>query len=720
MKILIHSARENNLNNLDLNLPLGQFTVVCGPSGAGKTSLIVNTLFAESQRRFIETVGTRRRGKFSLWKRPEVESIENLPPAVTVSEKAGANQTLASLTGMDDVLALEFSRSSIALCPSCQTLYRARNAESTLELISQQYSLCKAQIAFSPILTNAAQKSLPLLVQQYVQRGYTRWLKEDPDGEVELLDYRQALSLPPDALNSLYVLADRVVFKPEESRAGESAAVSIAESGGKTAVFFIETPEGNIKRYVGNGVCCPNCGRILPSPFAERFYLEELPQEGTPQRQEILAYRLDNRNLLEWLALSADEIAGKYPFAQRRCQAISDAGLGYMPLSRTAGSMSCGQIKRAGMASMFAGDLINMLYIFDEPTDGLPVENRPALLKAILDLKNRGNTVVIAENDPSFIRAADKVIRMEKGDLMAGWELESEDGAGKKRPLPLVDDGSLLTAHSKVSAVCGPAGSGKTTLVFRKLYPALLERWGRTIPPDIDRIPYVLPNEIAFSDCMALRHEALRKPVRGCIATYLKIWDRIRDELASTAEAAARGFTPGDFSLLTGEGRCPECKGEGVLKINLEYLPEIETVCGECQGERFRPEYLQIRYRGLNPAEILRLTVQDAFVFFRNVRKVQFCLKSLIDMGLDYLALGQSMEALSSGELNRVNFAAAISAIRKEKTLFLLDEPSAGLDDSQLHYLWDCFNRLTAYGHTIIMIENNLRMIEESDCIIRL
>ena len=790
--ILLRGIRENCLDNFDVDFPIGGLTVVCGPSGSGKTSLIINTLFAESQRRFIETVGTRRRGKFSLWKRPDLDSIENLPPAATASEKVDLNQTLAQLCGMDDALALAFSRYAVPICPHCGLEVPTGGAASAAEYFERQFNDCRAQIAFIPTAA----------ISEYAQRGFTRWLIER-DSKVEMVDANElklrvascelrggeaplpvraparlskaapvgrcvpSLTIP----HSIFVLADRLAFRPGDSRTKESFELAFAESGGK-AVVFIETPEGTVKRYAGQGRTCPQCGQEFSDSAVERFYLSELPEDPS-ERDKILAYQLDGKNLLEWYDLSADQIS-----CELRCEAarasgcgfasekagfgathfqlgtdpvgascekendnkglttaycllpiaccLQDSALGYMPLSRKVETMSGGQIRRASMASMFAGDLVNMLYVFDEPMDGVPPENRPALLSALLRLRDRGNTVVVADNDASLIQAADCVVELQSGNCEIR---ETPPGSGYVyggRVLPaLVADNvrspeitshsSLLTPHSitifpgKITAITGPAGSGKTTL--------LSQLAGKPIPPDRKRPVTGLD---AFEDVILVERKLERKPPRGCVATYLGIWDSVRAELAATPESQARGFTPGDFSLMSGKGRCPQCKGEGVLTIDLEYLPEIEMVCSECMGERFQKEYLQPRFRGLNAAEILRLTVRDAFSFFRNIRSVQLPLTSLIDIGLERLELGQPIKTLSAGERSRLDLAKALQKIYKQKTLFLLDEPSAGLHDSELYKLLETFRRLTAYGHTVVMIENNPWMIQQSDAELRL
>ena len=790
--IRLRGVRENCLDNLDVDFPIGGLTVVCGPSGSGKTSLVINTLFAESQRRFIETVGTRRRGKFSLWKRPDLDSIENLPPAATASEKVDLSQTLAQLCGMDDALALAFSRFAIPICPHCGIEVPPGGAASAAEFFERQYSGCRAQIAFVPSTA----------ISEYAQRGFTRWLIER-DSKVEMVDagelklrvasceLREGEASSLLTPNSLYVLADRLAFKPGDSRTKESFELAFAESGGK-AVVFIKTPEGTVKRYAGQGRTCPQCGQEFSDNAVERFYLSELPEEPS-ERDKILAYRLDGKNLLEWYELSADQIIescekmkggnevseangithsplGEHvhgynffgsPLANcvtplplvvslppsiscllPIASCLQDAGLGYMSLSRKAETMSGGQIRRASMASMFAGDLVNMLYVFDEPMDGVPPENRPALLSALLRLRDRGNTVVVADNDASLIQVADCVIKLRVASCeLRGGEaplpvraparlpktapvgrfepvssmLSTTDSQQPGQPyrVTLSRNSQLATRNlispGKITAITGPAGSGKSLL--------LSQLAGKPVPSDRKRTVDGLD---AFEDVILVERKLERKPPRGCVATYLGIWDSVRAELASTPESQARGFTPGDFSLMSGKGRCSQCKGEGVLTIDLEYLPEIEMVCSECMGERFQKEYLQPRFRGLNAAEILRLTVRDAFSFFRNIRSVQLPLTSLIDIGLERLELGQPVKTLSAGERSRLDLAKALQKIYKQKTLFLLDEPSAGLHDSELDKLLETFRRLTAYGHTVVMIENNPWMIQQSDAELRL
>ncbi|MBQ3351787.1 MAG: hypothetical protein IJG38_15435 [Thermoguttaceae bacterium] len=697
------------MDNLDVDFPIGGLSVVCGPSGSGKTTLVINTLFAESQRRFIETVGTRRRGKFSLWKRPDLDSIENLPPAATASEKVDLNQTLAQLCGMDDALALAFSRYAVPICPHCGIEVPSGGAASAAEYFESFYANCRALIAFVP---SAA-------ISEYAQRGFSRWLIER-DSKVEMVDANELAQLATrnSQLATPYVLADRLAFKPGDSRTKESFELAFAESGGK-AVVFIETPEGTVKRYAGQGRTCPQCGQGFSDSAVERFYLSELPKEPS-ERDKILAYQLDGKNLLEWYELSADQIVASSrepkaaPCYSNYCllttaYCLQDCGLGYMSLSRKAETMSGGQIRRAEMAAMFAGDLVNMLYVFDEPMDGVPPENRPALLSALLRLRDRGNTVVVADNDASLIQAADCVVQLAMSNEQLA--ISNVEAPQCSRPSELRITNSKLNIApiiGKITAITGRAGAGKSML--------LAQLAGKPVLPDLKRI---VTGQDAFEDVILVERKLERKPPRGCVAMYLGIWDSVRAELASTPESQARGFVPGDFSLMSGKGRCQQCKGEGVLTIDLEYLPEIEMVCSECMGERFQKEYLQPRFRGLNAAEILRLTVRDAFSFFRNIRSVQLPLTSLIDIGLERLELGQPIKTLSAGERSRLDLAKALQKIYKQKTLFLLDEPSAGLHDSELDKLIETFRRLTAYGHTVVMIENNPWMIQQSNVELR-
>ena len=707
--IRLRGVRENCLDNLDVDFPIGGLSVVCGPSGSGKTTLVINTLFAESQRRFIETVGTRRRGKFSLWKRPDLDSIENLPPAATASEKVDLNQTLAQLCGMDDALALAFSRYAVPICPHCGIEVPSGGAASAAEYFESFYANCRALIAFVP---SAA-------ISEYAQRGFSRWLIER-DSKVEMVDANELAQLATrnSQLATPYVLADRLAFKPGDSRTKESFELAFAESGGK-AVVFIETPEGTVKRYAGQGRTCPQCGQGFSDSAVERFYLSELPKEPS-ERDKILAYQLDGKNLLEWYELSADQIVASSrepkaaPCYSNYCllttaYCLQDCGLGYMSLSRKAETMSGGQIRRAEMAAMFAGDLVNMLYVFDEPMDGVPPENRPALLSALLRLRDRGNTVVVADNDASLIQAADCVVQLAMSNEQLA--ISNVEAPQCSRPSELRITNSKLNIApiiGKITAITGRAGAGKSML--------LAQLAGKPVLPDLKRI---VTGQDAFEDVILVERKLERKPPRGCVAMYLGIWDSVRAELASTPESQARGFVPGDFSLMSGKGRCQQCKGEGVLTIDLEYLPEIEMVCSECMGERFQKEYLQPRFRGLNAAEILRLTVRDAFSFFRNIRSVQLPLTSLIDIGLERLELGQPIKTLSAGERSRLDLAKALQKIYKQKTLFLLDEPSAGLHDSELDKLIETFRRLTAYGHTVVMIENNPWMIQQSNVELR-
>ncbi len=592
MNIKIRGLRENNLNNLNLNLPTGQLTVICGPSGAGKTSLVLGTLFAESQRRFIETIGTRRRNKFSLWKRADLDSIENLPPAITVSDVVPDSETLASVSGLDDSIALEFSQKSIAKCPNCNTEIPFGTPDSIAAKLARNFNQQRGQIAFSPFSDELPFDKLPVLAVEYAGRGFSRWIFGSQTVDITDKSAFQTAMKTAQA-DSTYIVADRVLFKPSDTRLTDSLESAFTEGGGK-AIVFIYSPDSNVspvKIFVGLGYCCPHCGRILASPVTERFYLDELPPAPSALREDILAYQLNGKNLLDWYNLSAAQIdTALFP----QTAAIQSVGLGYMPISRSVKSMSSGQIKRAALAAVLVGELVNMLYVFDEPTEGLPPENRPALLNALKQLVKRGNTVVIAENDPDFIAQADAVIELNQGNIVKATsktaltstsDIQSESisesisESSSESPelienipptarrlntaianrlilsIPAVTPRSITIPTGQSTVICGPAGAGKTTLLIRGLYPAVLKKLNVSIPDFVTPVVCKLETYTDVSDCILLQQRSQRKPIKGCIATYLKLWDKIRDLLAKTAQSASHGFSAGDFSLHSGAGR---------------------------------------------------------------------------------------------------------------------------------------------------------------------
>jgi excinuclease ABC subunit A len=430
--------------------------------------------------------------------------------------------------------------------------------------------------------------------------------------------------------------------------------------------------------------------------------------------------------------------------------------LGYLSLDRAAASLSTGESQRLRLTTALGSSLVNALYVLDEPTSGLHASERKKLLAVLRRLRDEGNTVVLVEHDVDVIRAAGYVVDLGPGageeggrvlfqgspSGIAGTE-ESVTGAyltgrlrtavpSRRRPqergqLRLVGARAHnlkdLTIDFPLGVLCvvtGVSGAGKSSLVQETLYPALCQRKRlkgppTPLPPETDLIGAGQLEGIVLMD-----QAPLARTARSNAATYIKAFNDIRALFADTTEARVRNFGPGDFSFNQPGGRCETCEGQGTLTVDMQFLADVTVTCPDCQGARYRRDILSVKVRNLSIAEVLELTVREAFPFFRGQPPIARRLKLLIDVGLEYLRLGQPADTLSGGECQRLKLAGHLAASRKPRCLFLLDEPSAGLHPADVVWLLSCFDRLLETGHSLIVVEHDLDIIKCADHIIDL
>ncbi len=437
-----------------------------------------------------------------------------------------------------------------------------------------------------------------------------------------------------------------------------------------------------------------------------------------------------------------------------RLEFLETTGLGYLTLDRTLRSLSGGEARRVSLAAALGATLVNMLYVLDEPSIGLHPENSLQLLKAIQTLRDRDNSVVVVEHDEAIIRAADQVIEVgqyagERGgqiifqgtpdemiasnSSLTGQYLSGERGyvSSARRK---TDSGWIRLVGARgnnlqdidvdfplgcLCVISGVSGSGKSTLVEKTLYPALCRRLHRD--SNVKPLPYrELLGAGQIDDVILVDQSPIGRSPRSNPVTYLKAFDEIRALFADTKEAKKRNFTAGHFSFNAEEGRCPLCGGDGYIAIDMQFLADVYMRCSQCHGTRYRKEILDITYRNRNIAEVLEMTVAEAFTFFRGSRGIQNKLKRLKEVGLDYIRLGQPANTLSGGEAQRLKLASFMSTARKERCLFILDEPTTGLHFSDIVQLLDCFNALISIGHSLIVVEHNIQLMKSADYMIDL
>jgi len=497
---------------------------------------------------------------------------------------------------------------------------------------------------------------------------------------------------------------------------------------------------------------CPTCdGRRLRSEaLATKVGDKNIADICQLKIEHALAF-FQSLQLTDW-----DRTVGRTMLEQveSRLGYLCEVGLGYLTLDRTLRTLSGGEAQRVAMTAALSSSLVNMLYVLDEPSVGLHPRDVDRLTDAIGGLRDRGNTVIVTEHEETLLRRADQVIEIGPGAGDRGGEVVFQGAPGEMLDPDVSLTGEYLGGrrgmatpesrrepkHGRIKLtgargnnlknitvsfplgvlclVTGVSGAGKSTLVQDTLYRALCRRKRKDAPK-----PYPCDDVYGdgqIDDVVLVDQSPIGRSPRSNPVTYIKAFDQIRAVFADTVEARTHNYKASHFSFNVDGGRCEACKGEGLVEIDMQFLPDVYMKCSQCGGSRYRKEILEVTYRNRNIAEVLEMTVRGAFSFFRGQTKVQTKLKQLIDVGLDYLRLGQPATTLSSGEAQRLKLAAYMSAARRNRTLFLLDEPTTGLHFSDIVQLLDCCEALLAVGHSLIVIEHNLQMMKAADYIIDL
>ena len=502
---------------------------------------------------------------------------------------------------------------------------------------------------------------------------------------------------------------------------------------------------------------CPACGgaRLRPEALAVRVGGPSFAEVCRMKIREALAF-FDDLQLAEWQATIARPLVAD---VRSRLHYLVDVGLGYLALDRSLRTLSSGEAQRVALTTTLGSSLVDMLYVLDEPSIGLHPADVAPLATAIERLRERGNMVVVVEHEEEIIRRAEQVVEFGPGAgddggriVFQGTPAEMEaDGdsrtggwlsgrraitsAGSRRS---TEQGWIklrgargnnlqnLTEEFPLGVLClvtGVSGAGKSTLVGKTLYPALARR----LTKDAD--PAALPHPLEYDDVLGtgqledvihVDQSPIGRSPRSNPATYLKAFDPIRALFAEQTEARARGLSAGDFSFNVEGGRCETCHGDGHLAIDMQFMADVYMRCPDCHGRRYQRRVLEVKHRGRDIAEVLEMTAREAFTFFRGQRKIQAKLKLLLDVGLDYLRLGQPATTLSGGEAQRMKLAAHLAAKRRGRALFVLDEPTTGLHFSDIVQLVDCFDALLEVGHSLVIVEHNLQLMKAADWIIDL
>jgi excinuclease ABC subunit A len=502
---------------------------------------------------------------------------------------------------------------------------------------------------------------------------------------------------------------------------------------------------------------CPAChgARLRPEALAVRLGRKNFAQVSALKIREAVEF-IKHLPVDDWQRTVAKPLVGD---VRSRLEYLVDVGLGYVALDRSLRTLSAGEAQRVALTTTLGSSLVDVLYVLDEPSIGLHPADVGPLATAIERLQQRGNTVVVVEHEDEIIRHADHVVEFGPGagedggrvvfqgspaELIAATDSRTGDWLAGRRslsgssPRRTTAQGWVklrgargnnlknLTVEFPLGVLClvtGVSGAGKSTLVDKTLYPAL----ARQLHKDSD--PATLPSPLEHDDVLGagqlddaihIDQSPIGRSARSNPATYIKAFDPIRLLFAEQTEARARGLSAGDFSFNVEGGRCDTCHGDGQLAIDMQFMADVYMRCPECHGRRYRRPVLEVKYRDRDIAEVLDMTAREAFTFFRGQRKVQAKLKLLLDVGLDYLRLGQPATTLSGGEAQRLKLAAHLATKRRGRALFLLDEPTTGLHFSDIVQLVDCFDALIEVGHSLVIVEHNLQLMKAADWLIDL
>jgi len=798
-KITIRGAREHNLKNIDAEIPRGKFVVITGVSGSGKSSLAFDTIFAEGERRYIESLSAYARQFLEELDKPDVDSIEGLSPSVSVDQRTlqrNPRSTVGTITEIYDFLRLFFTRFAKPYCHRCEVEVSAQSFESMTERVLSLGEGTKVTI-FSPIVQGRKGEYRKEL-EDLRRMGF---LRVRVDGE--LMDLSQEIKLKKQKTHTIELLVDVISLRGAASRARVEESLGLALKYSKGVVRVEVDGKDKESMILSKEFACPKCGMSYPevsprlfsfnSPYGacpecqgigvkssfdpelilDEDYIRTMPCPecgGARLKRESLNFRVNGKSIYDVSRMTVEgcegffrelklsprerEIAGRiFKEIESRLGFLKDVGLGYLSLERSAPTLSGGEAQRVRLATQVGSKLVGVTYVLDEPSIGLHHRDNRKLIDTLKKLKSSGNSIIVVEHDEETIRSSDFIVDMgpgagEKGgEVVAAGDIYSIVGeensiTGKYLsreliiPLPkhrrkpkgflkVVGAGENNLKDIDVSfplglfiCVTGVSGSGKSTLVLDTLYSALASRLYKSKDKPGKHREIIGVDQI---DKVAnVDQSPIGRTPRSNPATYTGVFTPIRELFAMLPEARMRGYNPGRFSFNVKSGRCSACQGDGEVKIEMHFLPDVYVRCETCGGKRYNRETLEVKYKGKSIAEVLDMTVSEAFGFFENMPKIKARLEVLNAVGLGYIRLGQPATTLSGGEAQRIKLTRELSKRSTGRTLYILDEPTVGLHFDDVKRLLEVIHRLTDMGNTVIGIEHNMDVIKSADYVIDL
>lgn len=878
--IRVRGARQNNLKNLDLDIPLNAVTVVTGVSGSGKSSLAFDTLYAEGQRRYVETFSPYARQFMERMDRPVADRIEGIPPSIAIDRKEPvrtSRSTVGTMTEITDYVKLLYARMGRLHCRSCGRPVRPESPERVWEAVRTRPDGSRMIITFpcrvEPDTDNGV-SGAELTRKNLLRMGYDRVLFGSDIVPIEEWT-------PSDGDGSLDVVADRVILKDrEKQRILDSIEQAFRFGGGRLDILI----DGDSRPAFSNRLECAECGIVYSPPLPNlfsfnsplgacetcrgfgrvididpelivpdprlslkegavkpwgtaddgKFEFEDLMNfcrkhkipanvpfstltraqqdavmngtddyygvrgffkwlegksykmhvrvflsryrsydtcpdcGGTRFKPETLLYTVNEKTIADVYRMNVDDCAAFFHTPElsgtdeagrmvleeirRRLRYLQDVGLGYLTLDRQSRTLSGGEVQRVSLTSALGSQLVNTLYVLDEPSIGLHPRDSLRLMRILHQLRDLGNTVVVVEHDPEIIRRSDYVLDLGPGAGRDGGEIMYFGPTAKIRDSLT---GRYLTGEREIAPpdivrkpdwsrrleirgaaehnlkgidvqiplqrfVCltGVSGSGKSTLAEDILYRAAKRKLGDSQGrpgrhASIHGLEHV-------TDVIMVDQRPIGRTPRANALTYTKALDPIRRLLAGTRDAKKRKFGPGHFSFNVAAGRCDTCKGDGFEKIEMQFLSDVYVTCPDCKGRRFKNEVLEVRWQGRNIDDILSMTVDEALDFFIHFPRICSALQPMAEVGLGYVRLGQPINTLSCGEAQRLKLARYLKTEERDNILFIFDEPTTGLHFSDIEKLMTALQKLVGQGHSVLVIEHNMDVIKCADWVIDL
>lgn len=789
--VTVKGARTHNLKNVNVEIPRNAMVVFTGVSGSGKSSLAFGTLYAEAQRRYMESISPYARRLINQLEAPDMDRIDGLPPAVALQQRRGAGSirsSVGSITNLSDLLRLLYSRAGdyppdgkiiyaegfspnnpAGACPQCQGLGRVFDVTEALMVPDRTLSIRQKAIqAWPPGWAGQNQKDILISLGYDIDIPW-RDLPEKTRNWILYTDEQPEVPVYPrmDAKEVQDAMANNI--KPNYMGTFTSAKRYVLHTFRNSQSAAMKK---RAERYL-TSIECPVCdGKRLKkeslSVKFERLDITEMSRLSMKDLHKIFSPYVDSfhsESKKKDTGTDNDTVVSQIgEDICRRLNTILDLGLGHLTLERTAPSLSAGELQRLRLASQLHANLFGVTYVLDEPSAGLHPADTQALMGALNRLKSAGNSLFIVEHDIDVIVQADWIVDVgpyagEQGGnvlysgIPGGLKSLASSVTAKylfnKRTYPHFNrkihgwiELTRLTKNNLVdfdasfplgvfTSVTGVSGSGKSTLVSQALVQLVAKYLNAPLNDNLGSQEDYLEEELTEigSGTLALKDGKVKrlivvdqKPIgrtpRSNLATYTGLFDHIRTLFAGTPLSKKRKYDPGRFSFNVSTGRCGNCKGEGFIMVELMFLPSVYSRCPICHGSRYNEQTLDVTYRDKNIAEVLEMTVDEAYSFFADIDVIQRPLDVVRQVGLGYLRLGQPATELSGGEAQRIKLATELQRASNGNTLYILDEPTTGLHPSDVEKLLTQLNRLVDTGNTVIVVEHDMDVIAQSDWVI--